>query len=127
MVRDPSGVMGEPEPELELVLDALEDTDCRQIVRHLDEPMTAQEVAEVTDIPQSTAYRKLDLLSDATIIDEVTEIRQDGHHTTRYLIDFDEVRIALDDDREFDIEIARPARSPDEQLARLWSEVRKGT
>lgn len=127
MARDPSGVVGEPEPELDLVLDALEDTDCRRIVRQLDEPMTAQEVSEVTDIPQSTAYRKLDLLSDATIVDEVTEIRQDGHHTTRYLVDFDEVRIALDEGREFEVEIARPARSPDEQLARLWSEVRKET
>jgi len=125
MVRDPRAT--ERVPELQDVLDALDDADCRTIVRNLDRPMTAQEIADATDIPQSTAYRKLDLLSEATIVDERTEIRQDGHHTTRYLLDFETVRIGLDEQREFDLDIARPARSPDEQLARLWSEVRKET
>lgn len=125
MVRDPRA--SERVPELQDVLDALEDEDCRTIVQNLEGPMTAQEIANATDIPQSTAYRKLDLLSEATIVDERTEIRQDGHHTTRYLLDFETVSIGLDERREFDLEIARPARSPDEQLARLWSEVRKET
>ena len=125
MVRDPRA--SERVPELQDVLDALDDEDCRTIVQNLEEPMTAQEIANATEIPQSTTYRKLDLLSEATIVDERTEIRQDGHHTTRYLLDFETVSIGLDDDREFDLDIARPARSPDEQLARLWSEVRKET
>jgi DNA-binding transcriptional ArsR family regulator len=125
MARDPRA--SERSPDLEDVLDALEDEACRRIVKALDEPMTAQEIADATDIPQSTAYRKLDLLSEATIVDERTEIRSDGHHTTRYLVDMETVRIELDDDREFDLDIARPARSPDEQLARLWSEVRRET
>lgn len=125
MVRDPFA--REPAPELQDVLDALDDPDCRTIVRHLEEPMTAQEIATATEIPQSTTYRKLDLLSEATIVDERTEIRSDGHHTTRYLIDVEEVRLTLDDDRTFDVDIARPARTPDERLARLWTEVRKET
>jgi DNA-binding transcriptional ArsR family regulator len=125
MVRDPRE--SERVPELQDVLDALDDEDCRKIVRSLEGAMTAQEIADATDIPQSTAYRKLDLLSEATIVDERTEIRQDGHHTTRYLLDFDEVRIGLDSERMFDLEIERPARSPDERLARLWTEVRKET
>jgi DNA-binding IclR family transcriptional regulator len=125
MVRDPRE--SERVPELQDVLDALDDEDCRKIVQSLEGAMTAQEIADATDIPQSTAYRKLDLLSEATIVDERTEIRQDGHHTTRYLLDFDEVRIGLDSERKFDLEIERPARSPDERLARLWTEVRKET
>jgi DNA-binding IclR family transcriptional regulator len=125
MVRDPRA--SERVPEFQDVLDALDDEDCRTIVRNLEGPMTAQEIADATDIPQSTAYRKLDLLSEATIVDERTEIRQDGHHTTRYLLDFGEVRIGLAEDREFDLDIERPVRAPDEQLARLWSEVRKET
>jgi len=125
MVRDPRA--SERVPELQDVLTALDDEDCRTIVRNLEGPMTAQEIADATDIPQSTAYRKLDLLSEATVVDERTEIRQDGHHTTRYLLDFETVHIGLAEDRSFDLEIDRPARSPDEQLARLWSEVRRET
>jgi len=124
-MRDP--LEREDTPELQVVLDALDDPDCRTIVSHIEEPMTAQEIADATDIPESTAYRKLDLLSEASILDERTEIRSDGHHTTRYVVDVEEVRLALDDDRSFEVEIARPARSPDEQLATLWSEVRKET
>lgn len=125
MVRDPR--RSERVPELQAVLDALDDEDCRTIVQALEDPMTAQEIADVTDIPQSTAYRKLDLLSEATIVDERTEIRRDGHHTTHYLVDFRTVEVSLGDDRTFDLDITRPTRSPDEQLAQLWSEVRKET
>lgn len=125
MVHD---AFAEPEPpDLQNVLDALDDRDCRTIVKHLEEPMTAQEISQATEIPQSTTYRKLDLLSTATLVDEQTEIRSDGHHTKRYLLDVDVVQFALDESREFEIDISRPARTPDERLAKMWSEVRKET
>lgn len=122
MVRDPHR---DDAPELQDVLDALDDPDCRTLVAELADPMTARELSEATDVPLSTTYRKLDLLTEASLLTELTEIRQDGQHTTRYGVDFREVRIALDDDRSFDVEVARPERSPDEQLAAMWSEVRK--
>lgn len=50
------------EPSLQAVLDALDDPDCREILRAIDEPMTASEISDATDIPSSTVYRKLDLL-----------------------------------------------------------------
>ncbi|MEF8773938.1 MAG: helix-turn-helix domain-containing protein [Halobacteriales archaeon] len=125
MVREPFG--DEDTPAIQPVLDALEDPDCRTIVKELDEPMTAKEIADATDIPQSTTYRKLDLLSEATIVNERTEIRSDGHHTTRYVVDVEEVCIALDEDHELEVDITRPARGPDEQLARMWEEVRRET
>lgn len=124
MARDPFGA--EEQPDIQTILDALEDADCRAILEHLEEPMTAQEISDVGSIPLSTTYRKLDLLSEASLVDEITEIRGDGHHTTRYTIDFQSLNIALHD-QEFDVEIERPARSADEQLAHLWSEVRKET
>jgi DNA-binding IclR family transcriptional regulator len=89
--------------------------------------MTANEVSDVTDIPLSTTYRKLDLLTEASILEERTEIRSDGHHTTKYVLAFESVEIGLTDDREFEVSISRPARSADEQLAQLWNEVRKET
>jgi DNA-binding IclR family transcriptional regulator len=125
MVRDP--LSGDDPPDLQSVLDALDDADCRTIVRHLDEPMTATEVSEECDIPMSTTYRKLDLLTDASLLVEGTEIRPDGHHATRYELDFETVSIGLTEAHDLEVSIDRPARTADERLASLWGEVRKET
>jgi len=125
MVRDPAGV--EDDPDLQVLLDALDDPDCRAIVTHLDEPMTASEISDATDIPLSTVYRKLDALTDASLLSELTEVRSDGHHTTRYNLDFDEGSLTLTEENEFDVTVSRPARTAEERLADMWSEVRKET
>jgi DNA-binding transcriptional ArsR family regulator len=124
MVRDPFTAEA---PDLQDVLDALEDPDCRGIVETIEEPMTASEISEICDVPLSTCYRKLELLTDASLLEEQVEIRSDGQHTTRYAIAFDEVRLALDDERSIEVAIKRRADSPDERLSSLWSEVRKET
>lgn len=123
MARDPFAE--EDPPSLSEVLDALSDPDCRDIIESIDEPMTAGELSESCDIPQSTAYRKLDLLSDATLLEEQTEIRSDGRHTTRYEVAFEDVTVGVEDDRTLELEITRPARTADERLADMWSEVQK--
>jgi DNA-binding IclR family transcriptional regulator len=89
--------------------------------------MTASEISEQCDIPRSTAYRKLELLSEASLVDEQVEVRSDGHHTTRYVVDFQIVHVALDDDRDLEIVVERPEQTPEERVAALWEEVRKGT
>lgn len=124
MVRDP---FADDAPDLQDVLDALDDRDCRTIVEALDEPMTANELSDACDIPLSTAYRKLDLLSEASLLEERVELRSDGRHTTKYALAFDEVRIALAVDRSLDVAIRRRAQTPDERLSELWSEVRTET
>ena len=125
MVRDP--VAEEELPELTTVLDALDDEDCRDIVSVLDEPMTASEISDASDVPMSTTYRKLELLTDSSLLQEGIEVRSDGQHASRYAINFEEVIISLDEDREFGVDIAHRARSPDQRLETLWSEVRKET
>jgi len=125
MVRDP--FTDEDVPDLQDVLDALDDPDCRAIVRSLDEPMTADQIAEAADVPLSTTYRKLDLLTEASLLEEGTEIRPDGQHASRYTVAFEEVIIGLAEDREFDVDITRRPRTADERLANLWSEVQKET
>ncbi|UPV75371.1 helix-turn-helix domain-containing protein [Halorussus limi] len=125
MVRDPFG--DGDSPELQPVLDALDDPECRRIVRRLDEPMTASEISSQCDIPTSTTYRKLERLTDASILSETTAIRTDGHHTSEYTLAFEEVSVFLDDQRQFEVSITRPTKSADEQLAGLWAEVRKET
>ncbi|QLH83067.1 ArsR/SmtB family transcription factor [Halosimplex pelagicum] len=125
MVRDPFA--DDEAPDLQEVLDALDDPDCRAIVSALEEPMTASEISEESDIPLSTTYRKLDRLEEAQLLFEGTEIRPDGQHASIYEVDFEEVVIALTEEREFETEIARRPRTPDQRLESLWSEVRKET
>jgi len=125
MVRDPFA--DDEAPDLQDVLDALDDPDCRAIVTALDEPMTASEISDASDIPLSTTYRKIDRLEEAQLLFEGTEIRPDGQHASIYEVDFEEVVIALTEERDFETEIARQPRTPDQRLESLWSEVRKET
>lgn len=115
----------EETPELQSILGALDDPDCRTIVRHLHEPMTASEVSAECDIPMSTTYRKLETLSDASLVEERTEIRADGHHATQYLVSFDAVSIVRTDGGELEVTVDRPDRTVDERLASIWTEVRR--
>mgnify|MGYP000261682185 FL=1 len=125
MAREPSA---EDAPELQAVLDALDDADARAIITTIEEPATASEVSERCDIPLSTTYRKLELLTEAGLLTEGTEIRSDGHHTTTYAVVFEDVRIALTESREFEVEITRTAEQrPDERLADIWTTVREET
>lgn len=125
MVRDPAGL--DDAPDLEAVLDALDDPDCRDIVHYLDEPMTASELSDATGVPLSTVYRKLDRLNEASLLRELTEVRSDGHHTSLYEVNFDEVSLSLTENNEFDVTVSRPSRSAEERLADMWSEVRRET
>lgn len=110
---------------LQAVLDAVDDPAARTIITHLEEPMTAQQLLDACDIPQSTLYRKLDLLSEASLITELPSIRSDGRHTTRYRVEFETIQFQLTDERELTVDIDRPSRTADERLAELWSEVRE--
>jgi DNA-binding transcriptional ArsR family regulator len=125
MVREPFAE--DDAPDLQAVLDALDDPDCRAIVSALEEPMTADQISAAADVPLSTTYRKLELLSEASLLEEGIEIRDDGQHASRYAIAFEEVIIALSESRAFDVEINRRSRAADERLANLWTEVRKET
>jgi len=50
MVRDSAA--SEDSPSLQAVLNALDDADCRAILRETTEPMTATELIDTCDIPE---------------------------------------------------------------------------
>lgn len=112
---------------LQDVLEALDDQGCRCIIEALDDPMTAKELSEECDIPLSTTYRKLELLTDAALLEERAVLQPDGHHTTEYDLIFEEMVIQLDEDHNLDVGIARPSASTDERLETMWAEVSKET
>ncbi|GAB7013024.1 helix-turn-helix domain-containing protein [Halolamina salina] len=111
---------------LEAVLEALDDGDCRTILRETAEPTTATELADSCGIPRSTLYRKLELLTDASLVRERETINPGGGRTTRYERDFDDVTIALGEDDEFSVTVERPARDADDRLADIWSKMGEG-
>ncbi|WP_435347727.1 helix-turn-helix domain-containing protein [Haloarchaeobius sp. HRN-SO-5] len=121
---DPSA---KDEPEFGDVLEALDDADCHAIIEALTEPMTASELSDACDIPLSTTYRKLDRLTEASLLAEETQLRPDGRHTSQYRVNFEDVTIMLAEDHSLELQIARPPETPDERLASMWEEVRKET
>ncbi|MDS0475169.1 helix-turn-helix domain-containing protein [Natrinema sp. 1APR25-10V2] len=104
-------------PDLECVIAALDDGDCREIITVLEEPMTVHEVAEATDRPLSTTYRKLDALSDAGLVEEAGGIRRGRHQKARYVANLERISIGFDDANELRVEIDRSSNLG------LWSEI----
>ncbi|QLH82092.1 winged helix-turn-helix domain-containing protein [Halosimplex pelagicum] len=120
MVRDSAA--SEDPPSLQAVLNALDDTDCRAILREIDEPMTATELIDTCDIPESTMYRKLERLSNASLVRERDTINSGGGRTTTYERDFDDVLISMEDG-SLSVTVERPPRNADERLKDIWSKM----
>lgn len=112
------------DPSVGSVLAALDDADCRTILRATTEPMTANELIDACDIPRSTLYRKLERLSTASLVRELDEVHPDRGRITRYERDFEDVTISIENGDELSIAIERPARRADERLATIWSKMR---
>jgi len=127
MVRDPSA--RDDEFRTEDILDVLGDEPTRRIIETLSEPMTANELSEACDIPLSTMYRKLDHLTEASLVTESTQIRQGGQHTTRYELDFREIGVWVGEDHSLTASIDRPSResTADQRLEELWAQIREET
>ncbi|MFB6094452.1 MAG: helix-turn-helix domain-containing protein [Halanaeroarchaeum sp.] len=103
------------EPTLQTVLSAIEDEDCRRILGILSEPMSAQEIGATCEIPLSTVYRKLDLLSEAGLVSDRLDVSDPGRQTRRYEPDFSTVTVELNDDGTLDVQVSSE-RSDDSVL-----------
>lgn len=121
MERDPAN--SRETPVLQDVLSALDDPECRVILRETTEPMTANELTDITDIPRSTLYRKLELLSQASLVRELVAVGTEGGRITRYERDVTDITISFADDEEFSVDIDRPSRHAEERLADMWSKM----
>jgi DNA-binding transcriptional ArsR family regulator len=89
----------ERDERVQPVLDVLHDANCRAILRATGETaLSANEVAERCDLAQSTAYRKLDQLVEAGVLEERTRVRRSGKHASEYLRAVDDVVVSLGGD-----------------------------
>lgn len=107
----------EDDADFERVVTVLDDVACRKIISTLEEPMTASEIATKTELPLSTTYKKLDRLTEASLVRETVGIRQGRHRESRYIADFSEIAIALDDEQDLQLSIERS----DSRHTGMWS------
>ncbi len=79
------------------ILTALEDSDCRALLTETAaETLTASELADRCSLPLSTTYRKLELLTDAGLLEERTRLRQTGKHVSEYALLVDDLTVSID-------------------------------
>ncbi|RRJ31398.1 winged helix-turn-helix domain-containing protein [Halocatena pleomorpha] len=111
--------------DLPAVLESLDDTKCRTILTQLDDPKSAGQLSDECSMSNSTVYRKLELLREAALVREYTEVRRDGPNATLYERDFTEISIGLDDSGEFTMRVMRRERDAEERLATFWSAMKE--
>lgn len=81
---------------LETMLGALEDEDCRTILEATsDDSLTASEISEECDLALSTAYRKLDILTDADLLEEQIRLSRSGKHTSEYVRSVEDIQVSM--------------------------------
>jgi DNA-binding transcriptional ArsR family regulator len=84
---------------VESLLSALEDEDCRSILEATtDEALSASELSETCDLPLSTAYRKLEQLTEAGLLEEQLRLSRSGKHTSEYIRSIEEVSVSIEGD-----------------------------
>ncbi len=112
--RTQPGWPAQDDVDPQLVLSALDDDGCRSILEATaDEALTATELAEQCDIPTSTAYRKVEKLAEAELVDERVRINTSGKHATEYEKSFDDVVVSVGDTGSVEIELTRPDTNSD--------------
>lgn len=104
------------------LLDALQDADCRAILRATSgAALSAYEVAETCGLPLSTTYRKLDLLTAAELLAERMRIRRSGKHASEYVRRVEDVHVSVSASGELDLKLSLRNDGPPMDH-RMWSE-----
>lgn len=95
------------ERSIQELLDVLDDADCRAILDATsDTALSANEVSETCELPLSTAYRKLDLLTNTELLDERTRIRRSGKHASEYSRSVSDVVVSISTHGEIELEVS---------------------
>lgn len=81
------------------VLSLLSDEYARKILRALgEEPLSIAAVEDRLDISRTTAYRRLDRLESAGVVEGSLDLRPDGHHRRQFRLCVDRTRVRFERD-----------------------------
>lgn len=87
-----------PDLDAEDLLALLGDDYTRQVFGAVaDGPKSGAEVADATDVSRATAYRRLNDLKDAGLVDSDLVVCEDGNHYERYECVADSLCVTVDD------------------------------
>ncbi|MCU4802617.1 helix-turn-helix domain-containing protein [Halobacteria archaeon HArc-gm2] len=96
--------------EIGSLLEPLEDGDCRTILAATsDGARTVTEIVDDHDIAQSTAYRKVEMLLDAGLLEEKLRIRGSGSHVSTYTCRVVDVSLSVDGETGVELSLTRTA------------------
>jgi DNA-binding transcriptional ArsR family regulator len=103
----------------EQLLELLGDEYTRQVLEAVaEEPRTGGEVVEAASVSKATAYRRLDDLQSAGLVESNLLVDPDGHHREQYHAVFEHARLACDGSLvDGDLELAS-GDSPETRTAR---------
>lgn len=94
--REQTDTQTDPGCDPEEVLEILGDTYTQKVLAALgDESLTGRELIERSDVSKATAYRRLDDLQEAGIVESDIHIDPNGHHCEEYAIVVDSLSISL--------------------------------
>lgn len=86
----------EDDTEISTLLGVLEDEDCRAILEATSETAySASELCEVCGLSSSTAYRKIDQLTEAGLLEESIRLCSSGSHTSEYSLAVTDLEISI--------------------------------
>lgn len=85
-----------PECDSRDVLRLIGDEDTQTMLECTVSPKTVSELAECTGLSLSTAYRKIDQLTEAGLLDMSIRLTPHGHHPTEYQRAVEEIDIYVD-------------------------------
>lgn len=84
------------EGELGALLGALEDDDCRSILEATSEQaLSTGELCEQCGLSTSSAYRKVDTLTEVGLLEKSVRVRPTGSHTSEYRLAVDRLEMSL--------------------------------
>ncbi|SDJ24762.1 Helix-turn-helix domain-containing protein [Halovenus aranensis] len=91
----------------ESLLELLGDEYTQRVLAALGEdPMTGSELIDRADVSKATAYRRLDDLQEADIVESTLHVDPDGHHCEQYSLAVSDMAVSLGSDGfevEFDV------------------------
>lgn len=83
---------------IEIILKSLGDDDKKRILNAvIDEPHTVSEILDISMIPRTSGYRKLNaLITDGMLIPQGYDTTHDGKRVTKYKAIFDNISILIE-------------------------------